>query len=97
MGYAPPDVEMEEQTATEPQISTEKTLGIDEAFAINLIEMAITNDWQGLIFQDTDMKYQQWKQNNSRDGNKTITKRAAKNEPGTIEDKEPQRNHKERF
>lgn len=41
---------------------TLKKLGkYDEAFAIELIERAIEGGWRGVVFQDTDAKYQEWK------------------------------------
>lgn len=41
---------------------TLKKLGkYDEAFAIELIERAIEGGWRGVVFNDTDAKYQEWK------------------------------------
>ena len=41
---------------------TLKKLGrYDEAFAIELMERAIEGGWRGVVFQDTDAKYQEWK------------------------------------
>ena len=79
------------------KLALKKLSRYDEAFAIDLVEMAITNDWQGLIFQDTDFKYQQWKQNKLQDGAKTIIKRQEKAGTSIPETGEPKRNHKERF
>lgn len=40
---------------------TLKKLGkYDEAFAIELMERAIEGGWRGVVFQDTDAKYQEW-------------------------------------
>jgi hypothetical protein len=79
------------------KLALKKLSRYDEAFAIDLIEMAITNDWHGLIFQDTDFKYQQWKQNKLQDGAKTIIKRQENAGTSIPETREPERNHKERF
>lgn len=41
---------------------TLKKLGrYDEAFAIELMERAIEGGWRGVVFPDTDAKYQEWK------------------------------------
>lgn len=41
---------------------TLKKLGkYDEAFAIELMERAIEGGWRGVVFNDTDAKYQEWK------------------------------------
>lgn len=41
---------------------TLKKLGrYDEAFAIELMERAIEKGWKGVVFDDTDAKYQEWK------------------------------------
>lgn len=40
---------------------TLKKLGkYDEAFAIELMEKAIEKGWRGVVFDDTDAKYQEW-------------------------------------
>ena len=39
-----------------------KDLGkYDEEFAIELMEKTIKNGWRGVVFADTDAKYQEWK------------------------------------
>lgn len=41
---------------------TLKKLGkYDEAFAVELMERAIEKGWKGVVFDDTDAKYQEWK------------------------------------
>lgn len=41
---------------------TLKKLGrYDEAFAIELMEKTIEKGWKGVVFDDTDAKYQEWK------------------------------------
>ena len=43
------------------QLSLNKLSKYDEAFAIQLIEMTIERGWVGVVFDDTDERYQQWK------------------------------------
>lgn len=43
------------------QIALEKLGRYDEAFAIELMEKAIEKGWKGVVFDDTDAKYQEWK------------------------------------
>lgn len=43
------------------QLSLNKLAKYDEAFAIQLIETAIERGWQGVVFDDTDERYKQWK------------------------------------
>lgn len=43
------------------QLSLNKLAKYDEAFAIQLIEMTIERGWVGVVFDDTDERYQQWK------------------------------------
>lgn len=69
----------------------------EELFAIHLIELAIANNWQGLVFSDTDTKYEQWKRTNSNDGNKTLNSRTGCTKNIAPETCQPERNYKERF
>ena len=43
------------------QLSLNKLAKYDEAFAIELIEMSIERGWVGVVFDDTDERYKQWK------------------------------------
>lgn len=43
------------------QIALKKLGRYDEAFAIELMEKAIEKGWKGVVFDDTDAKYQEWK------------------------------------
>lgn len=43
------------------QLSLNKLAKYDEAFAIQLIETAIERGWMGVVFDDTDERYKQWK------------------------------------
>lgn len=44
------------------QMNLNKLSGYDVRFAIELMNTAIANDWQGLIFDDTPARYEKWKQ-----------------------------------
>ena len=79
------------------QLALKKLARYEEEFAIYLIELAITNNWQGVIFLDTDAKYQQWKQNNLQHGNETVNGRTSDVKIVTLETAQSQRNYKERF
>lgn len=41
-------------------LSLKKLQKFDEEFAIMLMEKAIEYDWQGVVFKDTEAKYQEW-------------------------------------
>ncbi len=69
----------------------------EEKFAIYLIELAVKNDWQGVVYPDTNAKYEQWKQTNSQDGNKTVNNRTRETKSVAPETCQPERNYKERF
>lgn len=43
------------------RLTLKKLSRYDEAFAIELMERAIEGGWRGVVFQDTDAKYQEWK------------------------------------
>ena len=43
------------------QLSLNKLSKYDEAFAIQLMEMAIERGWAGVVFDDTNERYKQWK------------------------------------
>lgn len=79
------------------QLALKKLARYEEEFAIYLMELAITNNWQGVIFLDTDAKYQQWKQNNLQHGNETVNGRTSDVKIVTLETAQSQRNYKERF
>ncbi|MBR4855675.1 MAG: hypothetical protein IKU94_03510 [Bacteroidaceae bacterium] len=42
------------------QLTLNKLGKYDEAFAIELMEKTIENGWKGVVFADTDAKYQEW-------------------------------------
>lgn len=43
------------------QLALNRLAKFEEEYAILLMEMAAANDWQGLIFPDTEEKYLKWK------------------------------------
>jgi len=79
------------------QLALKKLSRYDEEFSTHLVEMAITKNWQGVVFPDTDTKYEQWKQNKSENGNKTTNGRSANAEIIAHETPLSLRNYKERF
>ena len=44
------------------KLSAKKLKKYDEAFAKYIAELAIANDWQGVIFSDTEERYRKWQQ-----------------------------------
>ena len=57
------------------QISLDKLGKYDEAFAIELMERAISGNYQGVVFPDTDEAYQKWKKGHKKesvDPNKNV-------------------------
>jgi len=85
--------------ASSLQMVLKKLSAFEEEFSINLIELAISNNWQGLVFSDTDAKYQQWKlnKNQNQHGNKTTSQKSAAITGNNVETCPPARNYKERF
>lgn len=58
------------------QMSLNKIAAYPEAYAIVLMEDAIANNYQGLVFANTPANYEQWKKNNS--GQPTPPRREAR-------------------
>jgi len=46
------------------KMSLKKLYKFDEAFAVGLMETAIANDYQGVVFDNTPEAYEKWKQRN---------------------------------
>ena len=44
------------------RLSAKKLKKFDEEFARTMVELAIVNDWQGVIFPDTEERYKKWLQ-----------------------------------
>lgn len=67
------------QTALD--MSLKKLARYDECFAIELVENAISGDYQGVVFGDTDVKYQDYQnKKNGKNAQRSIT--ASSPEPG---------------
>ena len=49
------------KTQTALQMSLDRLGRYDEGFAISLMEAAISNGWQGVVYENTDSKYEEWK------------------------------------
>ncbi|HEY4788034.1 MAG TPA: hypothetical protein VIH57_18395 [Bacteroidales bacterium] len=79
------------------ELALQKLSAYEEDFATYLVELAITNNWQGVVFPDTGAKYQQWKQNRIQHGNETINGRTTAIKVTAVETVGPERNYKERF
>lgn len=60
------------KTANALQMSLDKLSRYDEDFAIELMENAIAGDYQGLVFADTDRKYEMWKKDRERQSGSSI-------------------------
>ena len=79
------------------QLALRKLSRYDEEFATHLVESAIEKNWQGVVYPDTDAKYEQWKQKKSENDNQTIIGRPTNSKIVAVETSGPQRNYKERF
>lgn len=53
------------------QMALNKLKDFDEEFAIGLIEQAIIGEWQGLVYPDTQSKYENWLKQRSNKANIT--------------------------
>ena len=77
---------------------TLKKLAVYEvAFATILIELAITNNWKGAVFVDTEAKYQLWKQVHPKESANEGNEQKWYSKSIIIETNEPERNYKDRF
>lgn len=50
------------KTANAIKMSAQKLKRYEEAFAKYIVELAIANDWRGVIFPDTEERYKKWLQ-----------------------------------
>ena len=66
----------------------------EEEFVITLINSAISNNWQGLLFPDTDSQFINWKKAKN---NETHIGQSGSNSKNIVQNKEPERNYKERL
>lgn len=53
--------EWKKKTANALRLALKDLGKYDEEFAIELMEKTIKNGWRGVVFPDTDAKYQEWK------------------------------------
>ena len=53
--------EWKKKTRNALQMALKRLAKYDEAFAIELMEKTIEKGWKGVVFDDTDAKYQEWK------------------------------------
>ena len=53
--------EWKKKTANALRLALKDLGKYDEEFAIELMEKTIKNGWRGVVFADTDAKYQEWK------------------------------------
>lgn len=52
----------QKKTANAIKMSAQKLKRYEEAFAKYIVELAIANDWRGVIFPDTEERYRKWQQ-----------------------------------
>ena len=52
--------EWKKKTKNALQMALKRLAKYDEAFAIELMEKTIEKGWKGVVFDDTDAKYQEW-------------------------------------
>jgi hypothetical protein len=53
--------EWKKKTRNALQMALKRLAKYDEQFAIELMEKTIEKGWKGVVFDDTDAKYQEWK------------------------------------
>ena len=53
--------EWKKKTKNALQMALKRLAKYEEAFAIELMEKTIEKGWKGVVFDDTDAKYQEWK------------------------------------
>mgnify|MGYP004514914945 CR=1 FL=1 len=58
----------QKKTINAVKMSAKKLKRYDEAFARGLVELAIANDWRGVVFPDTDKKYAEWRKGTAMPG-----------------------------
>ena len=73
--------EWKKKTRNALQLALNKLAKYHEDFAIELIEKTISGGWKGVVFDDTDAKYQEWKSARQQKIDNAMPRTAVVNKP----------------
>ena len=73
--------EWKKKTRNALQLALNKLGRYHEEFAIELIEKTIAGGWKGVVFDDTDAKYQEWKSARQQKMDNAVTRQPQQNKP----------------
>lgn len=77
--------EWKKKTKNALQMALKRLAKYDEAFAIELMEKTIEKGWKGVVFDDTDAKYQEWKSARQQKIDNAVPRQAQQNKPRKID------------
>ena len=77
--------EWKKKTRNALQMALKRLAKYDEAFAIELMEKTIEKGWKGVVFDDTDAKYQEWKSARQQKIDNAVPRQAQQNKPRKID------------
>lgn len=73
--------EWKKKTRNALQLALNKLAKYHEDFAIELIEKTIAGGWKGVVFDDTDAKYQEWKSARQQKIDNAVPRQSVQNKP----------------
>ena len=73
--------EWKKKTRSALQLALNKLGRYHEDFAIELIEKTIAGGWKGVVFDDTDAKYQEWKSARQQKIDNAVPRQSVQNKP----------------
>jgi hypothetical protein len=73
--------EWKKKTRNALQLALNKLGRYHEEFAIELIEKTIAGGWKGVVFDDTDAKYQEWKSARQQKMDNAVPRQSQQNKP----------------
>ena len=73
--------EWKKKTRNALQLALNKLGKYHEEFAIELIEKTIAGGWKGVVFDDTDAKYQEWKSARQQKMDNAVPRQPQQNKP----------------
>ena len=73
--------EWKKKTRNALQLALNKLGRYHEDFAIELIEKTIAGGWKGVVFDDTDAKYQEWKSARQQKIDNVVPRQSVQNKP----------------
>ena len=77
--------EWKKKTRNALQMALKRLAKYDEAFAIELMEKTIEKGWKGVVFDDTDAKYQEWKSARQQKIDNAVPRTSQQNRPRQID------------